>query len=398
MHMEADNKGAYKHPYLFFSGIEFFYWFASAVGGYLVVYLQSRGMNGTQQGIMNASMSVIGIIGAAFLGALCDKIHSERKVMLLCLSVGILTWLFVPTMSGIAVFGIPLVMLVVPICSFFRSPTMSIKDSWVVSGVNRRNLNYGAIRLWGSVGYAVVSILLSFILPHIGVKCTFYLYAAASIPLIVLICKGKDDRSETAGQKKRKISFNGLYTNYYYMVCLVFGFMFYLAFSTTNSFVPYLISAVGDDSSRVGVIYGYRAAIEIPTLLCLSRLKKKLPLQTIIPISALFFAADCILNRFATGLFVMVLNSTFTGIGNGLFIGTVTNYVYQLAPEELQSTAQTVFASTSSLAGIVGFIIGGRLLDVLGARSFFLTAGIVLVLASAFFVVSHLIGKSLKKQ
>ena len=399
--MDSVSRREDRKLFWLFSGVEFTYWLAYSVGGYLIVFLQESGMNGTQQGVLNALMAAVAIFGAPILGAVSDRIRSERKVLFLCLLVSVVVWLFIPWSSRTMLGSVPLVMLLASLCNFFKSPATTVKDSWVVAEANAKGLNYGAIRLWGSIGYAIISIALSWILPRTGTECTFYLYAAFSIPVLLLVLFGREERradGEKPRQRFRDMDFGGLFRIYYYSVFLIFGFLFYVASNTATSFIPYLITALGDDSARVGFIYGYRAVLEVPMLLVSAGLRRRFPLQTLIPAAALLFAGDCILNSFASGLGVMIVNSTLTGLGSGIFIATATNYIYRLAPEELRATAQMVFAATSSVAGIVGFLLGGRLLDLLGARTFFLTAGLVLVGAAAFFVLSFLAGAKIFKK
>ena len=76
----------------------------------------------------------------------------------------------------------------------------------------------------------------------------------------------------------------------------------------------------------------------------------------------------------------MLLCCTFYGLGNGLLIGSSLNYVYELAPAHLKASAQAFFSAVSSVAGILGNLVGGVVYDAVGAKGFYLlVAGVFLL-------------------
>lgn len=78
-----------------------------------------------------------------------------------------------------------------------------------------------------------------------------------------------------------------------------------------------------------------------------------------------------------------------------MFIGCSSNYVYSLAPDHLKATAQTLAGSVSSLADIIGNLLGGYLLDAMGVRSFYTVCGGLILGAALFFLASFALGARL---
>jgi len=108
--------------------------------------------------------------------------------------------------------------------------------------------------------------------------------------------------------------------------------------------------------------------------------------------------AEALLYSVARDMTSLVFISTFHGLGGGILIGAASNYIYSLTPDGLKATAQTVYGSMNSLAGIVGNLLGGYLMDVIGVQRFYFVAGMVIVFAFLFFVISFPVGtKVLKK-
>ena len=76
-------------------------------------------------------------------------------------------------------------------------------------------------------------------------------------------------------------------------------------------------------------------------------------------------------------------------MGNGLYIGSSLNYVYELAPANLKASAQAFFSAVSSVAGILGNLGGGLVFDAIGANPFYLAVAGVFLLSVALFLFTQ---------
>ena len=119
------------------------------------------------------------------------------------------------------------------------------------------------------------------------------------------------------------------------------------------------------------------------------RLRRKFPLRVLILGSSLLMGIECLgLGLLANSLPTMMLFCMFFGLGNGLFIGSSLNYVYELAPSHLKASAQAFFTSMASVAGILGNLIGGRIFDAIGAKTFYLSVSAMFALSAGVFLLS----------
>ena len=178
------------------------------------------------------------------------------------------------------------------------------------------------------------------------------------------------------------------------MAFLVFTVVFYVAVNFEGTFLPYYLDEMGIGSTRYGVLLAFRAFMEVPLLLGLTRLRRRFRMSNLIMVAAGLMALECLL--FGMGvrsLVSAVLVCLLFGLGNGLYIGTSANYIYSLAPGELKATAQAVYASVLSASGIVGNLLGGVLFDALGARAFYLTTAVTFLGAVLIFAGSRMLGQ-----
>lgn len=383
------------------SSIEFLFWFAAATGGYLTVYLQQHGFDTAQVGLINALNSAVAICATPFWGMIADKFRSIRKVFLICMLIAAVFWALTPLSSMIALGPVLLMHLLIPIGSFFRMPANSLIDAFVVQTAAKEKVAYGNIRLWGSIGYAVMALSLSAILPWTGVEASFYMYGIAFIPLLVIMfrMKGADGNLE---RKKsvplREMQFGRLFKNYYFITYLIFSVILHMPMNTSIAFLPFLVDMVGGNTAQLGLITGYKALLEVPMLLLIKPMRRHFPLPLAIVLSSVLYVAEFVLYSGANSLMQIMMIQTLHGLAAGLLIGSASNYVFALAPEGLNSTAHTLNGATNSLAAIIGSALGGVLIAAIGIRAFYLYASVLVAVALVYFVITLFVGTKLLKK
>jgi PPP family 3-phenylpropionic acid transporter len=392
----AEPAKAVNSAFLRLSTIEFLFWFAAATGTYLTVFLQRQGFQPNQVGLITATNSTVAILATPFWGMMADRIRSIRRIFLFCISVAVVLWALVPAASRITIGPLTLMYLVIPLSAFFRMPANSLMDSFVVQQADLSHVSYGHARLWGSVGWTVMCLILSFVLPRAGVELSFYLYGMAFIPIYTIMFRMKSSDMIVAQHRKhnsfKTMQLGRLFKSYYYITYLIFALFMHMPTSISMTFLPYLVASVGGNTAQLGLVAGYKALLEIPTLLLIKPLRQRFPLPVAIGGAALLYFIEALFYTRASNLLQIIAIQTFHGLGGGLMIGAATNYVYSLAPEGLNSTAHTVHGAVNSFAAIIGSILGGFLIMAVGIRMFYILIAIMLAFALVYFVISLVVG------
>ncbi len=390
-----------RRRYWQFSALEIVYWFAMATAGYMTVYLKELGFSPSEIGRTSAINSAMGIFAAPLFGIVADKIGSVKKVFITCILTGSLMWALIPFTSKVSVGGLALCFIVIPVSFFFRNPASHLVDNWVVQSTNKEGLNYGNIRLWGSISYAAMAFILAAILPSLGVEWTFYMLFILIIPMTIVSAGIKDRRKITVRKKSlplKELKIGRLFKNYYYMTYLIYAVVLNIPMQTGHVYLPYLISHVGGNTAQIGIITGYKAILEIPMLFAMRPLRKRnFPLYGMLLGSAVFYILEMFLYSGAVSFWQLVIISTFYGLGGGLSIGASANYIYTLTPRELKATAQTVNGSVTAVAGIVGNMLGGFLLESIGIVEYYKLVGLIMLGALGFFALSLFLGRKVFK-
>lgn len=383
-----------------YSAVEFLFWFASAAASFTVVFLQENGMTSDRVGQIMASLNALGIIAPPIWGMVSDRLRSSKKVLILCLGVGSLVYALLPGAYALSGGSIAALVTVLALSSFFRNPATSLKDSWIISGVNATpGLKYGTIRLWGSIGYAIMCYGIGVFMARTGTaRHTFYIYALMNIPLIILLMRSPD-HTATTGQRVsfRDLKLGRLFKNYYLVTFLVANMALSLPMYATYTFLPYLLTDISGSSQSLGNVFAVKALMEVPTLLAAAWLTRKVGIRNMIFISGALYMAEQLLYMLCGATWQVMGVMMINGLASGVHFACSINYLYRMAPEGLSATAQTVNGAMGALAGILGNAIGGQVVAALGIRSYFGLAGALMLVVLSLFAASFVVGSKILK-
>ncbi|MCT4618118.1 MAG: MFS transporter [Marinisporobacter sp.] len=368
-----------------FSIVEFFFWGTfAAYYPYLTVFLDSKGLDNIQIGMILAINSFISVFGQPFWGMVSDKTQSIKKVFMILLCVAVILISSLSFYEGALLLGI-----VFGIITFFESALAPLLDSWVIMSIQKeKNTSYGNIRLWGSVGYAVMVYIFGQLIEMNGIGILFICYALFGI-ITIFLCTRVGENSSIHGNKVKKLKISKLLKNYDYIVFLIFAVGIFIPYKAAYTFLPRLMDAVGGNKAHLGIALSVMALSEVPLFILSNRLIDKIKPIYIILFSAIFFILRQFLFAIASSPIHVILIQALQGLSFALFLTGSVYYIYSLAPEELKSTAQT-FGSAVFIggSGIVGNYGGGWAIEHFGLVNMY-NIGIYLSMAvTLFFMIS----------
>ena len=84
-----------------------------------------------------------------------------------------------------------------------------------------------------------------------------------------------------------------------------------------------------------------------------------------------------------------------SGVAYGFYLFAIVRYVSSLAPKNLSATAMTANAAIMAMSGIGGNFLGGVMADTVGIRSFYVLMGVLILVATAVYLGTLVLGKRL---
>ena len=175
----------YARPVTIGSAYYGFFWpMVALYAPFFNVYLLSLGFSGTQMGILAAVFPLFALGVSPGLSALADQRGWRRQLLRLSL----LGWALVLFLFRFPTTFVPMLLLVI-LESAMRSPALPIADGLIARMAVRHQLNFGDMRLWGSLGFAAVSILSGIIWQRTGYSYMFMAAAISVLPALVIARK-----------------------------------------------------------------------------------------------------------------------------------------------------------------------------------------------------------------
>lgn len=365
----------------FFYGV---YW--GAVGLYepfLVVYFLRTGLNAEQIGWLAAVLPTCTMIIAPMVARLADR--TGRRTPLLALASlcfgAALTLPFWPFFSPsfITVLGFA------ALFAIFRSPIVSLADSLIASMAARQELDFGSMRLWGSMIYTLAAVFTGALWARTGFETMFLIAGLGFLPvafaaLLLDELPGQPASESPAGEESKPRGRFVLDASLLFL--LGSTFLVIAALFMAGTFTPVMMTQLGGSEAMVGWISGTAALCEVPGMLFGSRIARRMGSTNTLLAAYSIIAVGLLGTALAPTPFLIIFLAGVRGLGFGLLlVGTVMT-INTRAPREFTSTYQGILnASCWGLAPLLGGPISGWVFQNLGSSALFFTAALMALAA-----------------
>jgi PPP family 3-phenylpropionic acid transporter len=345
------------------------------LGVYLKEYVH---LSGVQVGNIMSIGPVIMIFAQPLWGMLCDYTQRPRQILLLTLLVTA-GMAFLYSMTVVY----PLLLLIAVLLAFGQSGVIPVSDSITLSYVQRVGGNYGAIRLYGALGYAAAVLISGKATDYFGVHVIFYIFTFVWIMAALLT--GLLPKQGTPLRANIIEGAKTLLKKREFAVFLVCTFLIFGPSQASNTYLGLLISELGGTMTGIGFAFLLAAGSEAPFMRMAAYWIQKAGMNRILILAASVSALRWLLYFFEPPLAIIYATTISQGISVGLFIPTALQYVRDMTPPSMQSTAVSLYATAGGGVGAwFCTFIGGFLLDRFGIQSvylayFILTMGGLLV-------------------
>ncbi|MFC4386317.1 MFS transporter [Gracilibacillus marinus] len=369
-----------------------FYFHAAntVIVSFLPLYLQYRDLSSVEIGWIMAIGPFISIISQPFWGYMSDKYQTVKRMLMICL-IGVLIsstfFLQMATLPLLATLGFAYY--------FFASPIGALGDSLAQRRADQLGISFGAIRTWGSIGFAASSLIVGQVLSIVGIQFIVWPYLLLAGAAFLSSMKLTD-----AKVKKRPVQFSDVRHLMKKKPFIIF--LFIITFITithraNDSFVGIYIAELGGSESLIGFSWFLGVASEALVFATAGKwFKKYHPL--IFMISAGFlYSIRWFIYASADDPMLIVGLQFLHGLTFGVFYLTAFQYVTRLIPMVMQSTGHLIFVAVFfGISGIIGSLFGGTLMDTFGGDTLYLYMGILSSIGSLTMLLYHVLpyGKS----
>ena len=360
------------------SGSLFYLFFFLSIGSFapfINVHFSNLGLTGQQIGWLSILSPLASIFLATPISALSDRKRWRIKIAqieLVGLGLSVFFLQFPTSFPWIAVVMLPF--------AVGLSPIMSNTDSLIARMARKYNLNYGGMRLWGSVGMATSALVFGGVWQIFGFGSMFLVGALILLPLL-WITTNLEEPPRKEKQERGRISL--IFNDRVLVLLLIANFLANIPMSLSLTFEGVFINSLGGGNFLIGLMMAFSAYSELPTMFFSRQIGERLR-----GLKSLTLAFG--LMSIAYLGFVLTYNPVilpffgiFKGLGFGLLFTTTVRIIHERAPEEWSATAQSLMTvGMFGLAPLISGPLGGLLYDAISPRSVFVVGLIALALAA----------------
>lgn len=353
--------------------LHLFYWFTvCCINGFIAVFLQYKGLSNTEIGIVSGGSCVATIFLSPFMSSLISQIKGMtiKKLMTYILTVTFIIYVvmsFLP-IPAVLLMGLYILMYALNL-STVPMLTM-IAMNYINEGIY---INFGLARGLGSASWATSALIFGQVISFLDTSILSIAYTMFSCITLFILNTLPESNVQTVKRKKEGSVFTVM-RKYRIFFFLLLGFCF--MFSGATALSTYLINIVknhGGNTSLYGVCMFAMAFSELPIMIMVPRLMKKIDSVTLIMVASVFYILRNYTIGLSPNLVILIIGMMFQGLSYGLFTGVITYYVtYKLETQDQMAGQTMIGMMTSGIGSTLGNVLGGILQDTFGLNSLFL--------------------------
>jgi MFS transporter, PPP family, 3-phenylpropionic acid transporter len=349
-----DNKLSIKLSFLYaaiFGGIACF-------NPFLTVYFQQKGLSYTQIGISYAVLSITAVITQPIWGFVTDKYSNKRTTLIIItLASSILIYNLVFAKSFYYI------MLGILLITVVQSSNIPIGDAYTYEIMDtHKNIQYGRVRLVGSIGFAMVTLLLGQIIKNKGINSAYYLYSIIMLLEAILLfnIKFKDK-----GTKKKISLYDGtaLLKDIRFSVFLLSVVIINISLGANGSYIAVLMQKTGGDVSKLGLLWCILALSELPILFFGNKILNKFGELNIYFLGIMLYGLRYFVCSVSTSYVPVLIIQTMQGLTYIFYMISAFQYINNIVPAKMRTTAMTLYSAVCGVGGLIGNMGGGVLLE-----------------------------------
>ena len=351
--------------------VQGFYWIASCVFvSFLVRLLHYYGYNDYISGVVLMVSSIASILVQPLLGGLADRIRSVKWLIIGSLGVAAVSaWLLSMVYQNL----LCVLVLIFVIFGSFRSQIYII-DLWSLRvGRDDRRFHYGFTRSFGSAFYAISAVLLGYSIDLAGGAIIIPIFIGMIVLDAAVILCVKEPAAQQTGRKEKQSAITlgaagrMLMKNRQYVILLVSYCLIEMSSVPMQNYLTRKFETMGVGDFYVGLSFLIMGLLQIPTLLCMDQLHKRVTPFGLMLVSLFGIALRCCMIAFGGSRWVVVGAFCTEFFAFGLYIGTIHVYLKGILPTPVLYFGTTLYSAVSSgFGGILGNYLAGFLADSLG--------------------------------
>jgi PPP family 3-phenylpropionic acid transporter len=338
---------------------------------YWGLYLQSERFSAADIGILMSLFQISRIFAPNFWGWLAD--HTGKRVQ----------WIRLTACLGLlgftAVFwahGFFWLFFVMAALSLFTSSTLPLAESLTLAHLATTNGHYSRIRMWGSLGFIVASVILGYLIDYAGISTLLWFLLA--VQLILFVLSFRLPEATIAPHAHDHFSIWQVIKQPNVIALLIGCSLMVTAHGVLYNFYSIYLSDHGYSKGVIGLMWAVGVICEIGIFMLMPKIMARYSLKKILMVSLLLAVIRFALMGYAIDhLWLLVLAQTLHAATFGSFHAASVQVVTLFFNGRHQAKGQAIYNSVAyGIGGTLGGVAGGFALEAFGGQFTFMMAAI----------------------
>ena len=349
----------------------FYYFFVGSFVPYWGIYLQSENFSPSSIGILLSLFQISRIVAPNFWGWLAD--HTGHRVKWIKLTS------FLGLIGFIGIFwakGFFWIFLVMSALSLFTSSTLPLAESLTLAHLATSDGHYSRIRLWGSIGFIVASLLLGYLIDLQGINILLWVLLIAQA--IIFFLSNTIPETKEIHHKKNDLSIWKIIKTPSVVALLIGCTLMVSAHGVLYNFYSIYLKEHGYSSATIGWLWAVGVICEIFIFMLMPKILRRYSLKTILLMSLFLGVIRFILiGASPDHFYLLLIAQMFHAATFGSFHAASIEVIAYFFKGRNQSRGQAIYNSVAyGIGGTIGGLGGGYLIQYLGGQLGFIIAAI----------------------
>ncbi len=355
--------------------IRLYYFVSIGASGFLLPFLslffRRQGLSGAQIGLLGTVQATVSLVAAPVIGRLSDRFNRPRLFIQIMLAGTAVIGLILGRQNQFA-----LIALLVGLNALISAGWMPLSDN-LASNIAERFLNvgFGSIRLWGSLGWTLVTAVAGRLIERLGLYFAFVGHALgmglAAIAIHFLPQQQRvssEPAEETAAPQNIRQALTTLRQNQR-LTSLVLGLGFVWLFSSgLYQFEAIFLDELGAGEAAIGLANAINAAVELPAMLWADKMLKRFSAGWLLGTGFLLQAVRMLAILLVPTIPMIMVMRLLMGMQFSLYSVGVIGYINTHTHKAYRVTTLALITVTlRNLAVMIGNPLSGLLYDAVGA-------------------------------
>ncbi|MCY7296577.1 MFS transporter [Alteromonas sp. a30] len=325
------------------------------IAPYLGVFLDGRGLSSGDIGSLVAIITIARLIAPNLWAAFADKSGKSLviiRVGAMCAFVSFLSLFWATGYVGIA--------LALAISVGFWTSIVPQLEQITLKAIQGDSAYYSRIRMWGSIGFILMSVVCGWLMDYYGSEVTLLCSAAMLLSLCVatFLIKGEasiQHQLNTASIKNKVLSRP-------FLVFIAVMMMLQMSFGAYYSFFALYMRDLGFDGRETGWLVSLGVVAEVVIFVWAGKITQAIGIQRCLVICLIMTALRWGILAVAPQVLVLLLVSqSIHAFSFALAHTAAIKFVHEHFGERFQSRGQALYVSISfGFGGAVGSFIAGQ--------------------------------------